>query len=361
MRICYIGDGGSVHNQFMIEWFAARGHDILFLTDVLPPHPWPCETVQVASRESGGFWRHRKATHRVKKEIRRWKPDVVHAHNVTGYGYWGAGCGFHPFVLTAWGSDLLIVSHRNALVRMWVRSTLRKADLITADAVSLCETAQEEAKRKIDARLLQWGIDFSEFENPPGGALRDRVRAGADYVFVSNRRLRPIYNIDIIIRAFARALPRVRGSRLVVIGDDEMREQLERLVEMLGLHEHVEFTGWLKRKDMIGVLQSADCYISVPSSDSTPLSLLEAFSARLPVIVSDLPAMHEWVTQGESGMIVRSNHEALLTQAMIHLAQNPDQGKTWGEKNRRLAEERANRDAEMNKLLGWYQSLIGTK
>ncbi len=357
MKICFIGDGESVHNHFMIDWFVKHKHNVVFLTDT-PVGGVHCPVHQVAPKKRGGFMRHWRASRKVKKFIKQWKPDIVHAHNVTGYGYWGALCGFHPFVLTAWGSDLMIEVHKNAIVREAVRYALRKADLITADAKSLAETAEDLARNNADVRELQWGVYPKEFDRERAPQTRAKYRQDADYVFVSNRRPRPIYNIDVIVRAFARALPQMKGARLVVIGDDHQSDDLRRLAEHVCAEQFITFTGWLDRTEMVNALLASDCYISVPSSDSTPLSLLEAFAARLPVIVSDLPAMHEWVMQGENGMIVRSNHESQLTQAMIRAFKNPQACAQWGLANRKLVEKRGDRNNEMNKLLSWYQELL---
>lgn len=357
MRIAYIGDGRAVHNRFMVEWFVKQGHEVMFLTDS-PPDSFPCAVEQVAPSSGGGAMRHWKASGKVKKILRQWKPDILHAHIITGYGYWGAMSGFHPFVATAWGSDLMIEVHKNALVRKMVQYTLNRADLITADAKALCETADEYAKPGADIRILQWGVELGEFDAPLDETLRARFRKDADYLFISNRRLLPILNIDVIVRAFARALPQMRGSRLLVVGEGSELEALKRLADMVCVSDFIDFAGRLPRREFAAALRSADCFVSVPSSDSTPLSLLEAFAARQPVIVSDLPAMYEWVQQGENGLIVRANHEAQLTQAMIRMNHYPDTGRQWGELNRSTVGERGERNREMKKLLGWYQELI---
>ncbi|MBZ0257090.1 glycosyltransferase, partial [bacterium] len=250
MRICYIGDGESVHNHFMIDWFVKHKHEVVFLTDT-PVEGIHCEVHQVAPKERGGVMRHWRASRHVKKFIKKWKPDIVHAHNVTGYGYWGALCGFHPFFLTAWGSDLMIEVHRNAMVRTMVRYSLRKADVITADAKSLCETADDLSRNNADIRELQWGVHLKEFDHEVDAEVRAKFHQQEEYLFISNRRLRPIYNIDVIVRAFARALPQMRGSRLLVIGEDEMSDDLRRLAAHVCADEFITFTGWLDRKDMV--------------------------------------------------------------------------------------------------------------
>lgn len=360
MKICYIGDGKSVHNHFMVDWFKNRGHEILFLTDD-PDEGIRCETIQVVPRQGWGPLRHWKASRQVKKIVKKWKPDILHAHNVTGYGYWGGSAKFSPLVMTAWGSDLNILAKESAMIYRLVSRALKQADLITADAAVLCDTAREMAGPEADVRELQWGVDLSEFDRPLDEETRRRYRGDAEVVFISTRRLRPLYNINVILNAYQHVIPTLPKSRLLIVGDDEQRESLQNLTKKFKIQEWVDFTGWLPREDMAAALRSSDVFVSVPSSDSTALSLLEAFAARLPVIISDLPANHEWVASGDNGYLVRSGDVIKLTQAMIRTGENLDQSRQWGEANRALVEERGDREKEMRKLEKWYQELIQKK
>ncbi|RJP22523.1 MAG: glycosyltransferase family 4 protein [Candidatus Omnitrophota bacterium] len=357
MKICYIGDGDSIHNHFMVDWFQHKGHEILFLTDT-PEHAPPCEVRQVAPRHGLGPLRHLYAAANVRKHIQEWKPDILHAHNVTGYGYWAALSNFKPLVMTAWGTDLNVLAQKNPLIRSLVSFSLRRAKLITADAKALCETARKLAGKKADVRLLQWGVDLTDFEQPISSENRDSFRADADFVFLSTRRLRFLYNIDFIIRAFAQVLPRFPRSRLVVVGDDLLLTQFKKLANELGIQDRILFTGWVGRKRLIAALLSADAFLSVPSTDSTALSLLEAFAARLPVILSDLPANREWIEHGKNGLLVPPKDVEALAQAMIYMKSNEEEIKRWGKINRGIVEESGNREKEMVQLTKWYEEFI---
>ncbi|MBN2325994.1 MAG: glycosyltransferase [Candidatus Omnitrophica bacterium] len=360
MKICYLGDGGSVHNHFMVEWFLRRGHEILFLTDDPGSFPFTQVMQVIAPRHGWGPLRHLYAALQVRRWIQRWAPDVVHAHNVTGYGYWGALSGFTPLVLTAWGSDLNILADQNPLVRFAVSHALRKADFITGDAEALCRKARELSGEKIDVRLFQWGIDFAQFQHEPDDEYRRWIRGGRDLVFISTRRLRAVYNIDVIIRAFKKALSHLPSSRLILVGDDADKQKLEELTGELDVGDHVLFTGWLSQDKLIDALLSSDVFLSVPSSDSTALSLLEAFAARLAVIVSDLPANHEWIEEGRNGLFSAPGDEDRLAAAMIEIARDSARIAEWGRINRRIAEERGDREKEMQKLEAWYFKTVSS-
>ncbi len=357
MKICYIGDGGSIHNHFMVEWFVRRGHDVLFLTDT-PDEALQCEVRTVVPRRGWGPFRHLLAALRCRRIIRSWKPDIVHAHNVTGYGYWGALAGFKPLVMTAWGSDLNILAKKNPMIEMIVRATLRASTLITADAEALRETALELTGENADVRILQWGVDLTLYDTPPDPAMKERFRDGADFVFLSTRRLRPLYRIDTIVTAFSQALSRIPNCRLVIVGSDHQEAELHALVEQLGISDRVSFTGWITNEELTAALLSADAFVSVPMSDSTALSLLEAFAARLPVIVSDLPPNHEWIESGKNGMLVTPGHVESLRDAMIELADRRAEIRQWAESNRRMVEDRGDREKEMRRLEAWYRELL---
>lgn len=357
MRIAYVGDGASVHNHFMTSWFVEQGHDVLFLTDTPDPN-LAGEVREVAPRSGGGWLRHIRAAFAVRKALTEWAPNILHAHNVTGYGYWAALSGFHPLVMTSWGSDLLVLPKSSPFVEMMVRWSLRNADLITADANSLGETARDLVGRPTDVRSLQWGVDLSEFRSDPPPDFRDRLRGDADFVFLSTRRLRPLYNIPIIIDAFASISPRERNARLVIVGEDELSDSLRTQAEQLSLEDRIYFTGWLSREELVYALLCCDAYLTIPSSDSTPLSLLEAFAARLPVIASDLPAIREWITPRENGVLVAPGFKKPLREAMVELISDPERALEWGRQNRAMVEQRADRNREMRKLLKWYQEFV---
>jgi len=360
MRICYIGDGNSVHNHFMIDWFRARGHELLFLTDTIE-NLTNCETIQVIKRKGWGPLRHWRAIRKVRRIVHEWRPHILHAHNITGYGYWGEGANYSPLVMTAWGSDLNVLAKKNMVIYRMVCNALKSADLITGDSEALCESAREMAGADADIRVLQWGVLLPEFDVEVPEEARERFRGNSDFVFISNRRLRPIYNIEIIVNAYSRAVATMPKSRLLIVGDDEDRDQLKEQVRKSGLQDRIFFTGWLSRQELIWALKVSDVFVSVPESDSTALSMLEAFAARLPVIVSDLPANREWVDSGENGILVRPKDTIKLTQAMNRMGEHREQSREWGEYNRKLVEERGNREKEMQKLEAWYQELMQKK
>ena len=63
----------------------------------------------------------------VRQLVRKIKPDVLHAHQVASAGWLGAAANYHPLLVSAWGSDLLVGTRRSWTQRLLARWVLPRA------------------------------------------------------------------------------------------------------------------------------------------------------------------------------------------------------------------------------------------
>ena len=61
----------------------------------------------------------------LRRVVREIAPDVLHAHYVVEHGFYGLVAGFHPYVVTAWGSDVLVEPVRDPIVNCCRNGTRR--------------------------------------------------------------------------------------------------------------------------------------------------------------------------------------------------------------------------------------------
>ena len=183
-------------------------------------------------------------------------------------------------------------------------------------------------------------------------------------VILSPRGLHPVYNIDTIIRS----IPAVKAAFPEVVYllrrynvDAAYQLQIEALILELGLQSNTRWIGrvepWERLADVYGM---ADLVLSVPSSDSTSVSLLEAFACGAPVIASDLPSVREWIIPGENGELAPARDHVQLAQATLRLLQDPQRRLAYAEKNRNLVQERADHQREMEKMESLYLGLLSS-
>jgi glycosyltransferase involved in cell wall biosynthesis len=126
-----------------------------------------------------------------------------------------------------------------------------------------------------------------------------------------------VKNHELLLRAFQKARAENNQIRLWVVGDGSERRRLEALTEALGLADDVTF--WGQQLDVGRFFSAADIFIMSSLSEGLPMSLLQAFSAGLPAIVTDVGGMAEVVRMTRGGIITPAKAD-LMSEAILSLA-----------------------------------------
>lgn len=364
MRLCYIAPAASVHTERWLQAFVLRGHDVHLLA--LPGAA--CEIAGVTVHrlpEGRPKLRFVQWTRAARHIVRRLQPDVLHAHYLTRYGWLAAAIGFHPLVLTAWGTDAYVDPRRSRLTRMLTSLTLRRADIVTADAADLLERVVALGARAKRTHVVQWGVDTDMFRPDVDTApLRTRLGLDGRPVILSTRSLSPNYNQSTILRALPAIMSAVPDAALLIKysqHDPAYLAELQRLSASLGIESAVQFIGASTYQDLAAYYALADIFVSVASSDSTPVSLLEAMACGAAPVVSNLPALQEWIDDGCNGRCVAPRDQIALADAVIGLLGDEGSRRTYARVNRVLIEERASHSTEMQRMEQLYSAVAAAR
>lgn len=284
-HLTLLGDATSVHVQRWAREMLARDWRVSLVT----ARPAPVDGVEqhvlkpvARSRD----WLARVGE--AKARVAALRPDIVHAHYVTSYGYLAAHVPGVPRVMTAWGSDLLVTPQRNLALRWLTGWILRRATLITGDSADLLALAHRWAPT-VPAELIHWGVDLARFQPTPWA-----TKPGAEAV--SLRSWEPNYQIDTVLRALALVRAERPDVRLHLLGGGSQETELRALAASLGLAESVDFHGRVDDAGMAAALARSKLSISVPISDATSVSVLESMASGVAVLASDLPANRDWLS-----------------------------------------------------------------
>ena len=196
------------------------------------------------------------------------------------------------------------------LVRPFVDATLTNTE---AGKQALVEREGHRADRVV---VLENGVDtarFNRFMLPD--TSKKRVRVGC----VAN--LRPVKNIDGLMRAAKAALERFPQLVFEVAGDGEQRGNLERLHAELGLGDRFVLRGSVA--DVPAFLRSVDVAVLPSHSEGMSNALLEYMAAGRAVIATDVGANATLVRDRKDGLIVPPGDEAALVGAIGELLQHP--------------------------------------
>jgi glycosyltransferase involved in cell wall biosynthesis len=202
-----------------------------------------------------------------------------------------------------------------------------------------------EADRERDGRepshVVPLGIDLDRFAAATPALRKDGPIVG------NVARLAPQKDHATLLEA-ARFLP--EGVRVVIVGDGELREELERRADGLP----VELTG--ARDDVPELLASFDVFAFPSLFEGLCLAVIEAQAAGVPVVATPVGGIRETVVDGETGLLVPPRDPAALAAAIRRLLDDRDLARRLADEARRRVRERYSEERMVGLTLGLYES-----
>lgn len=118
-------------------------------------------------------------------------------------------------------------------------------------------------------------------------------------------------------------LPADMDVHLTLVGDGEMRADLERAIARLGLSARITLTGWLAEAEVLAALDAAHVMVLPSFAEGLPMVIMEAMAAGRPVLATYVAGIPELVLAGETGWLVPAGDVSALTQAICDVAAMP--------------------------------------
>ena len=360
MKICYVNKGISVHDQKFLRYFADKKkefdvHLLSYYGKKLPDinglaiHQIPVPSPELAFPI---------ACIMTPILIRKIKPDIIIGNYLLTYGFYAALAHYHPLLQIAWGSDVLIAP-KSRVYRQIVKYSLKHADLVTVD----CEIGKKAIVKlgytagKIV--VVPCGVDFNKFNlHVNGKNIRKNLDWQDNLVVVCTRQHYPLYSVEHLIKTIPCVIKREPSARFLLIGSGPLTDNLKKMVKDLKMEKYVKFTGLIPNEEIPKYLAASDLYVSSSLSDGTSVCLLEAMACGLPVVVTDVGAILEWITDGENGLVVPKKNPAALAEAICALLKDDNLRKTFGRRNYKIARERASWEEYVKILEEIYHMLL---
>jgi L-malate glycosyltransferase len=344
MKLLTIGTN-IVHLKNFHDLISNSEIDVLFITDQISKR-FHYNHITIVPFSIRNPFNIPKSVHLIRKIISEYKPDIIHIHQASSHAFLTLSAAkiFNiPTIVTAWGSDVLLVPEMGFLYKKMVKFILLHAEFYTSDSLFLADQMRKLVpNRPLDITLVNYGIDD----------LSDSHQK--ENIFYSNRLHKKLYQIDKIIIAFAKFLMIYKNEkwRLVIAGEGTETSYLKQLAINLKISYAIEFTGWLDNNSNQDFYKRSRFFVSIPESDATSISLLEAMSAGCIPIVSKLPANEEWINDGENGVITNELDEYFLLKG---LNIDPDKANSL---NQKIISENALKNINRKKFMALYEKAL---
>ncbi|UWS80631.1 glycosyltransferase [Phaeobacter sp. G2] len=198
-------------------------------------------------------------------------------------------------------------------------------------------------------KVVHCGIEPARFETtaplPEGG-----LRLAAIGRFVEQK------GQMVLIRAMAEVVRTHPQVHLALIGDGEMRADLEVAIAAAGLQNNVTLTGWLSEAGVRAELAASHALVMPSFAEGLPMVVMEAMAAARPVLATYIAGTPELVLPGKTGWLVPAGDAQILAAAIAELAQVPAaQMASLGAAARERVLERHDSDIEAGKLADLFR------
>jgi glycosyltransferase involved in cell wall biosynthesis len=385
--------GAGIVAQRLNRYFAAEGHEILVICttrgEADEPDSGEATVVSLPLDYPERFRNYRAirnpaALPLVREQLQRFRPDIVHAHNVHHYLSFGS-----LEVADELGLPVVLTSHDYLMIccgrltcstgpadfrprqlqclrqQRFRYNPLRRARIrkIVGRTVGRILAISEVMHRSLALNGYRYietvpnGIDPAEW--PAHDASGRRADESDRPLVVLPARLSAEKGTEALLDAVS-LLPAPRRPRILFAGDNPRYQvALEAYADRLGILNLVEITGWVDQDRMLDIYRSADIVVT-PSTYPDPFNLgnIEAMSSARPVIASAFGGGPEIVRDGETGYVVDPNDSRLFADRLSSLIDDPDLRSRFGEAGRRRVLEEFTIAGQAERVMAAYNRAI---
>lgn len=297
---------------------------------------------------------------RLRDALFELEPQIVHTFLLTAslYGRFAAMLARVPIVI---GSEVNIYERKRPLHTLAERWLMRGTDAVvtSAEAVRDFYVTQIGADRS-KVEVIYNAVDWAQLETT---MTRDELRSSCgipgDVPLAGIiARLTEQKAHRILFEALARHAP-LATVHVMVVGDGELRDELRRHVESLGLQSRVHFVG--ARRDLGNILAAMDVFVMPSLWEGLPLSLVLAMGAGLPVVATNVAGIPEIVRHGESGLLVGPGDIDGLAVALARVFESGAQRAAFGQAARAFVRPRYGVDGYVRSVTALYDRLLASK
>ncbi len=260
--------------------------------------------------------------------------DLLRAHSLRYIG---------PAALIArrrYRLDVPIVAHHHHLDPNWLNSLIEGPVMRAVERVVVgSEFARRQAVRELDVpaeklSVVPYGVDdrFRRAEKPVGLIRRYGLQDKPVVLCLSG--LKPRKNLFLLLEIWKEIVRERAEARLVVAGSGPLLGRLQRHAARLGVAGQVIFAGYVPEQEKVDYYRLADLLLFPSSMEGFGLTVAEAMSCELPVVVSDRGSLPELVADGEGGFLCDPSRPEGFVRKTLLLLSDPMLRRKFGSANR---------------------------
>jgi len=307
-------------------------------------------------------WIDMEALKQVRELIKQEGINIVHCHEMKGrlYGLL-ATIGTKARIITTnhnWIRSDFLVSCFESLDAFYIRF-FPKIIAVSPEVRKLMRRYLIPDKK---IEVIINGIDINEFKQDKAAGNRIRKAFGLERnipLIGAFGRISPEKGQKHLIAAAVQVLKVFPETRFLIVGDGFQKEEMKEYAAHLGISDRVIFAGF--RKNIASFYSALDLFVLPSILEGTPMALLEAMSAKLPVIATRVGGVGRIVQNGKNGLLVSPANPEELASVIVRLLQTPTQAEKLAKNALHTISERYSSEKMTGEYMKLYTELISER
>jgi glycosyltransferase involved in cell wall biosynthesis len=373
--------GGPTYNATFLTRFLSDEYETLLIGGL--PEPGESDSLHIPEeygvkptlveelRRIPNFKSDREAYKRIKKIIEEFKPDIVHTH-ASKAGALGRKAAFAckvPVVVHTFHGHVFhsyFSKWKTALIKMIERRLAKKTTAI----ITISETQKKEIcdihkiSNPSKTHVIPLGFDLTKFnENREikRKETRDKFNIKEDEVAIAIiGRLTKIKNHDFFLNVVEKLLDENRDSKvkIFIVGDGDLKDPIEKRAAEINQRfgNKIILTSWIK--DIATFNPGMDIICLTSDNEGTPVSLIEAQAAGVPVITTDVGGVKDILLEGKTGYVIPKNNLTLFVDKLNELVSNKQKREDFSENGWVFVKEKFHYNRLINDVEILYKKLL---
>lgn len=319
------------------------------------------------------FQSDRKAYLRLKEIIREFKPDIVHTH-ASKAGALGRKAAYElkvPIIIHTYHGHVFH-SYFGKFKTYIFKTIERRLAKRSTGIIAISELQKEElthdhkicSEKKIT--VIPLGFDLHKFHE---NLEEKRINVRKEYQIKEDEiavaiigRLAPIKNHSLFLKIIERVAKQTNKNLAVfIVGDGTERDNIEKKIKEMALGSHVRFilTSWIKDIGTFNAGMDIMCLTS--NNEGTPVSLIEAQAANIPVVSTDVGGVRDVVLDGETGFVVPKRSVEKFSEKLLLLVEDEKKRKKMSQNGWAFVEQKFHYTTLVKNMESYYRKLLNEK
>jgi L-malate glycosyltransferase len=323
MKILLLSPGKSSHTHKWAMYYKKQGIDVTVVTfqDHYSEQNAKDVPTRILPKLLPGKLSYLSSVFALKKILKEIKPDILHAHFASSYGFVGALTHFHPYFVSVWGTDIYQFPKRNKLNRKIIEFTLSKADIVCSTSKIMARETEKYVNKQI--KVTPFGVDLSLFypiPHPPRQKFKIGIAKG----------LEDKYGFKDLFNVFSNLRKKFHDIELVIIGNGPRLHDYKKICKDLGIENSTKFSGQVANTEVPNLIRDLDLVVLPSYEDSFGVTAIEAMACSVPVVAYNADGLKEVMLDQKTGTLVPIGHTEELSHAIEALLLNEEKRQEMG-------------------------------